>query len=486
MGTNQPETPNKFKIHAFGKHVLVYSLGNGLLLIFSFLQLLLIPKYLSVGAYGSWQLFLLYTTYVGVLHLGFIDGILVRWAGKDISGVGDEISTAFKFLVLQQLAVIVLLALLFYFLIDTPLRWLWLMILVYAFIMNLGAFFMYTSQAVRKFGLLTAINVVRGLIFLIAVILLFAIGYFSYENIVVAYLISFALALLVFLYWFRKYLWGKKNAAGSPWAFGIKNCSVGVFILLGNFVVLIFQTIDRLMVSSFFSIEQFAIYAFASTIVIIVYVLARAVSEVFFPYMSLATPVQQRKAYSLGQNIVILAWAISLAGYFPLAKLVEFYLPDYSASLPIMQILLCSISFGGLVQILHVNYYRIYGKQRQYFLWGAIALVVAVALNLLAILIWHTAQSVAIATLVSFGLWYIANELSLRSALLGGRREILKTIAILAGYTGAFWLASLIINSFIFQTLIYLACFSLLTYLFFRQTLRKLISDPTGLKGLYS
>ncbi|MGB8707154.1 MAG: oligosaccharide flippase family protein [Dehalococcoidia bacterium] len=476
MDQKQSEANGQFKVHAFGKDILIYSLGNGLLLLFGFIQVFVIAKYLSVEDYGYWQLFILYSTYVGLLHLGFIDGILMRWAGKELARVGDEIRTAFRFLILEQVVVIVPLALLLYFLIHPPVQWLWLMVLAYAFIMNLATFFAFTAQAVRKFGLVTAINVGRGLTFLIIIILLFIVGYLSYRYVVIANLIAVMLALFTFAFWFRKYLWGEKPTIPRLWAYGKENINIGIFVLFGNFIAVLLLTTDRLMVSSFFNIEQFAIYAFAQAVVVAVYIFVRAVAEVFFPHISVATPALQNRAYRLGESAIILAWAVLLAGYFPLARLIEYYLPHYVSSLPVMQILLCSIGFGSLIQILHVNYYKVYRKQRQYFLWGITALVITVLLVLLAIKVMGTLESVAIAILLSFGVWYIANELSLKSTTGANKKEPWRSLLIMVCYFAAFWLSSFLTDWFVAQMLIYVGFFLLVTGLALRSEVADLVA----------
>ena len=102
----QAKDNRTFNLQAFSSDVLIYSFGQAVLLIFGFIQSLIIPKYLSTTDYGYWQLFLLYTTYIGILHLGFLDGILVRWAGKDFEVLREEIPTAFGFILLEQVIVI--------------------------------------------------------------------------------------------------------------------------------------------------------------------------------------------------------------------------------------------------------------------------------------------------------------------------------------------------------------------------------------------
>ena len=485
---NQPPKSSEvisshFDLHRFGGDVLVYSSGNALLLLFGFITAFIIPKYLSVEGYGYWQLFMLYASYIGILHLGFINGVHVRWAGKELALVGDEIKTAFRFLLLEQVIVIVPLGLLLYFVLHTPFQWIGLMILAYAFIANLAAFFTWTCMAIRKFRLLTAVNVGRGGFFLLFIILLFASGYLDYHRVILASLTAFLLALFALAFWFRKYLWGEMPTISSLWAYGRGNINIGIFVLLGNFVAILFMTIDRLMVSSFFPIEKFAIYALALAVAMITYAFVGAVSQVFFPYLSSAVPELRTRAYQLGKPAIILAWAAILTIYYPLTGLIEFYLPHYVASLPIMQILLCTVGFGSLIGILHVNYYIVYRKQRHYFLWGVTTLALSAMLNLLAIKIWGTLESVAIATLISFVIWYIINELSLRSVVEQSNRELGKALVILGSYLGAFWLASFLAGWFIAQALIYIGFFSLVTWLFLRSEIKQLGTVANGIKN---
>ena len=47
----------------------------------SVLITLIIPKRLGIDDYGYFQLYLFYTTYIGFLHLGWADGVLLRYGG---------------------------------------------------------------------------------------------------------------------------------------------------------------------------------------------------------------------------------------------------------------------------------------------------------------------------------------------------------------------------------------------------------------------
>ncbi len=469
-----------FKPRAFGKDVLVYSAGNGLALLFGVFQFLIIPRYLSVESYGYWQLFLLYALYVSILQIGFSEGVLVRWAGKELSQVGSEIKTALRFLVLEQLAVVLPLGLITYFLLQPPIQWLGLMILSFAFIWNLANLLLFTTQAIRQFRVLAALEAGRGFFFLAVIVLLFASGHFDYQYVIVVYVASYMLFMVALAVRYRRYLWGNCSPAPSMASFGKTNIDTGIFILFGNFVYLIFWSLDRLLVSSFFPIEQFAVYAFAMSVTQIALIFSKVVADVLFPHLSAAIPEQRTGAYQVGKLTLILCWAIFLGAYFPLAALIKFYLPHYTGSLPIIKILLGTVGFSSLILILHVNYYRLYRKQRQYFLWGITALALAVVLALIAIKILGTLESVAIAILISFCVWYIINGLSLKAVTGESSRKIWKDLIIIGCYLAGFWLALFLSDWLIAQMLIYIGFLLVISFGFFGADLKYLMAVMSG------
>jgi len=289
-------------------------------------------------------------------------------------------------------------------------------------------------------------------------------------------LTAYLLVLFAFLFWFREHFSGTGGSFSSLFSYGRHNIGIGIFVLLGNFVGMLFLTIDRLMVSSLFTIQQFAIYSFAVAVVTVSYTFVTAVSQVFFPYVSAALPDLRTRAYHLGKPAIILSWAASLAIYFPLTKLVEFYLPWYLDSLRVMQILFCTVGFGSLIQILHINYYKAYRRQRDYFILAIAALAMSAMLNLLAIHFWGSLVSVAVATVASFAAWCIANELRLRHIVSQTNWQLVRGLGIILGYLAVFWFVSSVIEGFVAQTVTYVAIYLLLTWLLLRSEVRELVA----------
>lgn len=130
-----------------------------------------------------------------------------------------------------------------------------------------------------------------------------------------------------------------------------------------------------------------------------------------------------------------------------------------------MRILICSVGFGSIITILHSNYYKIYRKQKKYLLWAVTALITSACLNILAVRIWGTLTSIAGATVLSFRLWYVINDIELRRIIRIDWKQDLKDLVGILCYLSAFWLSFLLAQR-IFQIIVYILAFLFLTFVF--------------------
>ena len=459
---HQARNSDNFNLRAFCSDVLIYSFGQAILLIFGFVQSLIIPKYLSTTDFGYWQLFLLYTSYVGILHLGFLNGILIKWAGRNLEDFKEEVPLAFKFTLTEQGIIIGILVLIVW-MIDLPSKEMALMVLANALIVNLLMFFVITAQATKRFKLITVANISRGLLFLIFILAVFFSGYHGYFPLILATIAAGLIILLLFAFHLRDNLFYHSGHRISLFQYGKDSIRIGIFVLLGNFIAILFMTIDRLTVESFFPITQFAVYAFAMTMCGLATTFLQAVAQVFFPYLSGSGSETRTKAYHLLRPFLVIFWAGVLAAYFPLSAWIRFYLPHYADSLPLMAILLCTVGFSGQIQILHANFFNVYLKQRMYFILAGVSLIAAVALNLLVIMIFGTLTAVAVTAVISFSIWYLLNEFSLRRLVSMDTREIARWLLVIGVYAGAFLAISTLAQGWMWGMVTYLAVFVAVT-----------------------
>jgi O-antigen/teichoic acid export membrane protein len=254
--------------------------------------------------------------------------------------------------------------------------------------------------------------------------------------------------------------------------YGKEKIGTGIFVMLGTLVMAIALSADRLIVSSSFAIGEFATYAFGASLLGLLSLFVGSVSNVLFPHLSATSTETQQKSYSQAKPLLIVIWAGALTFFFPLSLIIRHYLPNYSDAIPILRVLLCSVGFVLVIQILHQNYYWICRKQQRYFVWSVASLVIMVALDILAIRLVGTLLSVAVATTIGLGFWYLLNERELQRDVGEAGLQIARDFVMVVAYIGSFLLVALLAGGTIGPMLLYLAIFGVMTWLVFRSEVR--------------
>ena len=91
------------------KGIVYVFIANVINLIISLFTGFVLPKILSIETYSSIKLFQLYITYIGILHLGFADGMYLRIGGKNLENINkEEVQQEFKTFKIFQLLVTIL------------------------------------------------------------------------------------------------------------------------------------------------------------------------------------------------------------------------------------------------------------------------------------------------------------------------------------------------------------------------------------------
>ena len=155
------------------KGIFAVLLANIINVIFSLATNFLLPKYLSVESYAAIKEFQLYVSYVGLFHFGFVDGIYLKYGGKDLnkkldSNFSTNISTMRIFQIFITLAVV-----------GVAINLNDKILLLFALSIlpqNMANYFKFLYQAIGEFDLYgKAMNLTTITTFLLNIVLLFVI-----------------------------------------------------------------------------------------------------------------------------------------------------------------------------------------------------------------------------------------------------------------------------------------------------------------------
>ncbi|MFZ0317851.1 MAG: hypothetical protein WAL56_01895 [Candidatus Sulfotelmatobacter sp.] len=459
------------KESSFAGHVLLFSLANLAALLSNGLLAFLLPRWLSLESYGYYRLFILYGGFAGALHLGLLDGSLVRWAARPGERLPAEARSALIFLLLQQMALLVpvMIVLAVWYRHET---WflLVLAIALYALVSNAAVMGQFVLQAEKSFGLLSAVTAANPALLLGALVALHRWNRMQTGSLLAAYIAtSLAAGLAVWIvllvqysgekYPAQKYksrapaakirIKMKMKTAGYIWRVGAGNIRAGWGILLAGLVTSLAVSLDRIMVSLSFGIRDFAIYSLAATALAVVNTIIASVARVVFPYLSDGLSAEQKAhAYIWGESCLIALWAVSLAVFFPLRVLLPRYLPAYILSLPILRLLMLATGPTALIYILHSNYFRSSLRQTSLLLGASVGLLSAALLLALAKRSGNL-ENMAWAMLGAVVLWWTVDEWLLRDLTGKTSGEIGKTLFFFLACGGTFLLCAAVSSAWL-------------------------------------
>ena len=394
-------------IMSFKKGTIYVFIANIINLVISLFTGFLLPKLLSIECYSNIKLFQLYIVYLGILTLGFGDGMNLRLGGKkieqlDIQEVLDEFKT-FKYF---QVVVTIICIVISVFIQNKILLFCSIVILP----VNIGSYVKNLYQATGKFDLYSKfMNINTMLIFLINLFLVLIIKTDTYYFYIIGYILAY-LIYWVYIEIETKKVFGKhKSVAKIEYLQNdIKN---GIVLMLGNFGNVIFTTIDRLFVQNILGVIQFAYYSFAVSIENLLNVFITPISTVMYNY--LCNNKEKEKVLNI-KRIILIFSALIIVLAFPAKFVIETWINKYSASIQIMFLLFISQYVSILVRIIHINVFKAKKEQKKYFIIMIIIIIFSIISNIVFYNVFKLIEAFAIATLITNIIWFMIGEIILK------------------------------------------------------------------------
>lgn len=338
------------------------TIANATAMLVSVLITIILPKYVTETEYGYWQMYLLFVTYIGCIHLGLPDGIYLRYSGKEYCDVVHNdirilfwISSAYEILIGLVLFVITargsLSNLAIGFAICTC---------VYVPSLYLK-YVMLASNMMRQYS----IYVVSEKTILILSILF---GLFVNKEILHHFIfvdvIGKAVALVYAGCVCRDVFYLGKSTWTQIWKEYKANVLAGICLMIStvssNFIV----GVIRIFIDIKWSIEDFGKVSLALQISNFILTFVRAVSLPLFPVIKRQSKDNVIKIYDNLRIVLITIILGLMISYFPLSLFLVRWLPNYSISIYYLGILFPISLFEAKQALLCETYLKNYRKER--------------------------------------------------------------------------------------------------------------------------
>ncbi len=382
-----------------------------------------LPKFVSFETYAGYRTYTLYIGFASLFHLGFINGIALRFGDTDYRDLPAGRFKAYTAsLCLMELGFQVVLFGIYliwcfasgnYFE-FTPV----LFVIVNLLFTNLRHYFSTLDKFSARFTVDGALLVLYDVLQLAGFGILLFLGSDKWMT-----FLLYTTAINIFIN--IAYMVGNTRVvAGGEKAYFSRqdifsNIRRGSFVMLGEMIGIGILGIDSIFAQLFFDDKSFSQYTFAVYIVVAAYTLMSAAESMIFPYLKRLDDKDMKGSYLKLKRWSTYMSAVMFLGIIVLRPLIGLFLPAYTQSIHILEILGGTLMFRALQGLSCGNFFRSLDMEKQYFKCNALAFGLAVISDTAVYLVFRDLRPIAFASVFVFALWFVLSDVMITKKLQG-------------------------------------------------------------------
>lgn len=384
------------------KNIIKVLSANGIVALIGLANSLLLPKLISIEEYALYQTFMLYLSYIAILHFGFPTGMNIKYAGKKIESVDKSQYKSEMRVLFCILGVFSFVGMILTIRNSSSMSlYITLMIFPYCF---LGSFSLLL-QAFGKFQEYAILHTIMSAVPLLLPIIIYLITRQASGIICIGIYIGVYVIATIYCMLFHHSVVHrvKSNKLLSLENWEIEK--VGFFFLLGNYINSLFHSVDKQFVSWSCSTNEFSYYSFALTMQNVMTIFITAVAQPMFPYM--AAGKVKDDGYTKIKRYLFILGSFSGIAYFVCNIVVCIWLPNYIESLEIIKIYFAVFPAMAVINSIYINLYKTRKMTKSYIRDLLLMLLAAIVGNGLAIQFGYGYRGVALVTTLLYYIWLI-------------------------------------------------------------------------------
>jgi len=362
-------------------------LANIVTTVVSIVVIFFLPKYVEVLEYGMWQLYVLYISFIGFFHFGWIDGIYLRYSGISIEFWNKKLffCQVIAFVIFEVIVSLLGLVLACIFFKNTEMYILINFVCVVIPAYNLYWLSLYILQITNRIKDYAKLMIIERSLFVIMMLFAIYFNFIGFENLLLMNTISIYVATIYGVLLIRNtFLLGSIDFAELYREVCI-NINVGSKLLLANFVGILVVGIFRLGISYNWGIETFGKVSLALSILHFMMILVNALSVVFFPIFKSMSLFMLRTNYSQLRIITSVIFLGGLLLHYPITNMLNWWLPKYYESYSYLLFLFPMMLYEGVLMLLTNNYLKTLRKESIIFKVSLMSLIISSVLMLISI-----------------------------------------------------------------------------------------------------
>lgn len=364
------------------KNVLISVIAQVISLAVSFVMGLIVPKFIDGYSYAYWQLYLLYVSYVGILHFGLLDGLMLRYGAYDYDELDKKrIRSQFQCLLMITSVPAILLAGISAAVMQGADCIIFILVAAGIVLKNVSTYNSHVFQLTNRINQYVVVTLAQRITYGLVVVLLLVCRVTDFYWYCIADLIGDCVGITIGIVFNRGSLYfGKSLSLRDTIAECRQNLSAGFVLLLANWTAILLMGSARMVIEWHWGELVFGQVAFAFSLTNIFLTFVTAVSVVLFPSLKRIRGEALPQMYQDIRQVLSPVLFLALLFYFPGCWIVEKWLPNYADSLKYLAILLPIIVFSSKVTLLTNNYLKVYRREKSMLIVNLISVALGFGL----------------------------------------------------------------------------------------------------------
>lgn len=360
------------------KNVSISIAANMVTIFVSLIITLILPKIVTVEQYGYWQIYLFYTTYVGVLHFGLNDGIYLRYGGEEYKKL-DYKKFNGQFRVLFMIELIAMIVIIFFActLNDITYKYIWVSLGICTFLSNIRYMYIYILQATNRIKEFAIITIIDRAFFVLFIFAFWMLNIIDGKTVIVSDLLGRVLSLILGGFFCKEIVLEYKKIDQSIWHEIRENIISGSQLMLANLASSCIIGAVRYGIQRNWDVTLFGKISLMLSISNFFVIFINALGIVIYPLLRREDDNNRSDLYFAMEKILDFVLIFSLLLYYPVQIIIRLWLPQYSDVMQYICILYPVYVFEGKMALLYNTYLKVYRKEKVIFKINSICVCIS-------------------------------------------------------------------------------------------------------------
>lgn len=417
------------------KNVGVAFIAQGVALVLSIMQSLMVPKMMGTTQYGYWQLFVFYQSFVGFAHLGLNDGVYLLKGGQtresiDKKSVNSQFAVGLFYQVIIACVMVVVACLGGFgpereFVIAST--------GVFLVIQNASTFLMYLLQAINETRRSSYATIVERLSFLVPLLVLLVLRCDSYRVLIVSYIFSGLVQLVYCLCACRDFIVSGLEPVPRALCQSASSIRVGFKLVVANLASQLILGVARFAIDAAWGIDAFGQLSFALSLASFFLAFVSQASMVLFPFLRQAEMDEAKRFFGIIRDSMTVFFPIIYVLYYPMVLLLTIWLPKYADSFVFFAFIIPICVFDSKMNICCCTYFKVLRRENLLLKINSITCVASALFAVCGVVVFHSIYAVivgAVVAIVCRSLWseaYLSRRLAVPSSRAAVSGELVLT-----------------------------------------------------------